>query len=85
MLNKKNSILNDEFLLQGIMDGDLIRMNEYDFYHDDEDILINYEENREAMEDHSHYEHYELFEEERRKVNKLYFGIILNLHRKESI
>ena len=68
MLNKEESILDEDLLLQGIMDGDLVRVNEYDFYHDDENLKINLEENREWIEDYGHDNHQDIFAEENRKV-----------------
>jgi hypothetical protein len=55
-------------LLQGLIRGDLMRVNEFDFYKADEDIQINIEDNREVLEDQFHQDHDSFFMEEQRKV-----------------
>ncbi|CAI2367367.1 unnamed protein product [Moneuplotes crassus] len=67
MVDRSKSILNEDLVLQGIMNGDLNRVHEYDFYHHDEEILINREESREGLEDFGYENHIDLLEEENRK------------------
>lgn len=61
-------MLDEDMLYQGIIRGDLIRVNEYDFYKEEEEIEVNIEDNREILEDTFHQDHDPFFMEEQRKV-----------------
>jgi len=66
MANKEKSML-DEDLLLSIIHGDQMNVYNFDFSKADEEIDVNIEENREVMEDVSHYLHSDFFSEENHK------------------